>query len=167
MTSCRCGLRLSAVKMHVQSIELKRAKRSGGGGQTEREYLDFMIDGVSLREMLKTTNITSLGWLRSPWAERSVSRLLGKEPPDFADNRQSLYVCGECADLGCGAISVVIERTGDEIVWRDFGYQNNYDETVDLEAYEDVGPFRFGASVYEQALRGVLKGVRAGDRQAG
>jgi hypothetical protein len=136
----------------VQSIELKRAKRSGGGGQTEREYLDFMIDGVSLRETLKTTNITSLGWLPPPWAERSVLRLLGKEPPDFPDNRQSLYVCAECADPGCGAISVVVERQGDEIVWRDFGYQNNYDEAIDLESYKDVGPFRFNASAYAEAI---------------
>jgi hypothetical protein len=138
--------------MNVKSIELKRSKRSGGGGQTEREYLDFMIHGVSLREMLKTTNITSLGWLPSPWAERSVLRLLGKEPSDFPDNRQSLYVCAECADLGCGAISVVVERQSDEIVWRDFGYQNSYDDRVDLESYEGVGPFRFKASAYTEAI---------------
>ena len=117
-----------------------------------------MVNGASLREMLKTTNITPLGWLHSPWTEKSISRLLGNEPPDFPNNRQSLYVCAECADLGCGAVSVVIERSGNEVVWRDFGYQNNYDDSIDLESYEYIGPFRFEAKAYGEAIGSAVKG---------
>ncbi len=51
-------------------------------------------------------------------------------------------------DLGCGAISVGIEKTGDKIVWRDFGYENDYDENAFFDDYRTFGPFAFDAEEY-------------------
>ena len=138
--------------MQTFSIRLEWATRPGGGGQRERKFLDFLIDDGSLREQLKTTYITALGWLPEPDAERAVRQLLRKETPDFPDGRQSLFVCPECADLGCGAISVVIERVGNEIIWKDFGFENSYTPEVDYEGFESVGPFAFNATDYFQAI---------------
>ena len=131
--------------------------RPGGGGQTERRFLDFFIDNVPLRETLETTNITALGWLGQPSHEQAVGRLLRKESADLPGDRRSLYVCPECAELGCGAVSVVIERSEGKIVWRDFGYQNNYMPDVDLENYQDVGPFEFDLSDYYQVISSALE----------
>ena len=94
----------------VSSFKLAGAKRSGGGGQTERSFFDFIIDGRSLREELKTTNISCLGWFIPEQNAKAVQRLMLIGPADLPDERRSLYVCPECGDLGCGSISVVIEQ---------------------------------------------------------
>jgi hypothetical protein len=62
-----------------------------------------------------------------------------------------LFVCPECGDLGCGAITVAISAHGDTITWSDFRYENNYDATITTR-YADVGPFRFDAAAYRNAL---------------
>jgi hypothetical protein len=64
-----------------------------------------------------------------------------------------IYVCGECGDLGCGAITAIVERTPEGFVWRNFAFENNYDATMtDLEPYRGVGPFFFNEAEYLQAL---------------
>jgi hypothetical protein len=78
------------------------------------------------------------------------------EPADFPNDRRSLYVCPECGDLGCGALSAVIENVDNQIIWRDFGYQNNYEDIVHLDSYRDIGPFVFEAAEYESVIRRVL-----------
>jgi hypothetical protein len=47
-----------------------------------------------------------------------VQRL--EAPPDLGE-RTSIFVCGLCGHPDCGATSVIIERDGDYIVWRDPG----------------------------------------------
>ena len=59
---------------------------------------------------------------------RSVNQLLLIEGADLPNNRRSIFVCGECGDISCGAITAVVTRQGDRISWSDFGYENNYDE---------------------------------------
>jgi hypothetical protein len=145
------------LQMQTSSIRLQWVTRRGGGGQSERHFLDFVIDGILLQERLKTTYITELGWLSSQSAEKAVGRLLRKEPPDLPDGRQSLYVCPECADLGCGTVSIVIERIFDEIVWKDFGFQNSYMPEVDYEDYDGIGPFAFNATEYYETMSSALK----------
>lgn len=85
-----------------------------------------------------------------------VRRLLLKDETDFPNSRQSLYVCAECGDLGCGAVSALIEETtGDRIVWRDFGYQNNYEETVYFN-YTELKSFSFDKAEYEKVIKNLF-----------
>ena len=66
----------------------------------------------------------------------------------------SAYVCAECADLGCGAITVVIERGDGTVSWRDWGYQNNYEDGfVAISGLPDV---TFDATQYDSTLRRAL-----------
>lgn len=54
-----------------------------------------------------------------------------------------MYVCAECGDLGCGAVTAAVDVGDDKVIWRDFGYQNNY-EPFDQDAiFTGVGPFVF------------------------
>ena len=39
-----------------------------------------------------------------------------------------------------------------EFVWRDIGYENNYEPTVDLASFATVGPFIFKPHVYVPKL---------------
>lgn len=141
--------------MKRSSIKLEWKVRAGGGGQTERRFLEFVVDDVSLQGLLKTTNITPLGWFDRPWQEQAIERLLG-EAADLPNDRRSLYVCAECGDLGCGAVSVVIERVGDDIIWKEFGFENIYSADVDFETFDGVGPFVFEATAYERTIRSAL-----------
>src|SRR5215471_14678269 len=81
-------------------------KSSGGAFQSEHNYLDFVIDGHSLRDL---ANYDVVSILCKEWTpkerEKSVQRLLRDELADFPGDRRSLLVCAECGGLDCGAIS--------------------------------------------------------------
>src|SRR4051812_35677270 len=116
----------------TSKLRLEKKRREGGNGKTQRDYLDFVIDDKPLFEEIRGDLISCLGWFIPEQNIKAIERLLLKEPADFVNNRRSLYVCPECGDLGCGAVSIVIEQIGDKIVWRDFGYQNNYEDEVNF-----------------------------------
>jgi hypothetical protein len=143
-------------------FELAPAIRAGvthpdGTFKSQRHFLDFLIDGHSLWEQLKTPDMVSV--LCSEYAAKShdesvkaVNRLLLLEKADHPNDRRTLFICSECGDLGCGAITSIILREGSAFIWKDFGVQNNYDDNFALAAYQGVGPFIFDAATYEHAL---------------
>ncbi len=132
-------------------IELRWRERAFGEAQTPRRFLDFIVDGESFYEKLGDV-ISPLGWGSPEHNKIAMNRFLLLEPADFPADRRSIYVCPECGDLGCGAVSAVIEKVENHIVWRDFGYENNYDESVLFDDYRDVGPYIFDAGEYTMRL---------------
>ena len=78
--------------------------------KSERNFLDFIVDGQSLGEKARYDLVSVLC---GEWApeerERSVRRLLKEEPANFSDDRRSLLVCAECGGIDCGAVSVVVQ----------------------------------------------------------
>jgi hypothetical protein len=135
-------------------LQLAWKRREGGSGKTQRDYLDFIVDGQPLSEMIGGDLASCLGWFVPEENTKAVRRLLLEEPPDFPNNRRSLYVCPECGDLGCGAVSAAIEQIGDKIIWRDFGYQNNYEDEVIFGEYKNINPIAFNKAEYEKIIRG-------------
>jgi hypothetical protein len=143
-------------------LELAPAIRAGvtypgGAFKSERHFLDFLIDGNSLWKQLKKPDMVSI--LCSEYAAKSldesvkaVNRLLLLEEADHPNDRRTLFICSECGDLGCGAITSLILREGGAIIWKDFGVQNNYDDNIALTAYQGVGPFIFDAAAYERVI---------------
>ncbi len=136
------------------SLEWKR--REGGGGKTQRDFLDFVVDGQPLTEKIRGDFASCLGWFVPEENAKAARRLLLKEPADLPNNRHTMYVCPECGDIGCGAVSFVVDQVEDKIIWRNFGYENNYEEVIHTEGYEDVGPFVFNRDEYEQAIKKAL-----------
>jgi hypothetical protein len=51
-----------------------------------------------------------------------------------------------------------IEGTPEEIVWRDFGYENNYVAHVEREPFAQLGPYRFNRVDYTAQLEPLLQG---------
>jgi hypothetical protein len=98
-------------------------------------------------------------WVNPPIATeraKAIWRLLKRDPGDGSDGRTSLYVCAECGDLGCGAITVRIDETPDEIIWWDFGFEYNVGGELERNAYSSLGPFRFDRPSYEAELKALL-----------
>ena len=131
-------------------------RREGGGGRTQRDYLDIVVDGQPLSEIFGGDMASCLGWFVPEENAKAARRLLLEETADLPNHRRTLYVCPECGDIGCGAVSLIVERVEDKIIWRDFGYENNYEEILHTEGYEDVGPFVFSRAEYEEAIKKAL-----------
>jgi hypothetical protein len=88
---------------------------------------------------------------------RALRRLLGEEEPDLPSGRISLYVCPECGDLGCGAVTAHVELGPETVTWAAFGMERGYDaDNVELAQFADVGPLHFDRTAYETLLRAQL-----------
>jgi hypothetical protein len=131
--------------------------RPGAGNVTERRHLDFLVDGQSLFVTLQAGDydlIGRLGWEGHAEDTAAIEQLLLQTPSPISDGRHMLFVCPECGDLGCGALTVQIAATSDGIIWRDFAHENNYDpDMTERERFRPVGPFIFAAEQYAEALR--------------
>jgi hypothetical protein len=138
----------------VSTLTLREARRTGGGGKTARTFLDFYVSDRRLLDLLAWPDadyITPLGWGQVERQADSVAELLRRKKPSLKTGRYQLYICPECGDIGCGAVTVRIEREGEFIIWREFGFENDYDEPR-LSEFTGIAPFYFEATAYFQAL---------------
>src|SRR5580704_1683922 len=123
---------------------------------TDGVYADFLVDGMALstRASRKSDIVGCLGWGEPAAQDAAVARLLLEAPADTPSGRVSLYVCKECGDLGCGAMSVRIQRDGNVVTWSDFYYEGA-DATfaANNRLLDDLGPYRFSWRLYEAAIR--------------
>jgi hypothetical protein len=150
-------------------LELRPLTRAGaqyatGAFKSERHFLDCVVNGQSLWEALgKSCDMVSI--LCSEYVAdetvKAVNRLLLREKADLPNDRRSLFVCSECGDLGCGAITMVVEKRDEAIVWKTFGYENTYEDKVTLDEYSTVGPFTFDVTEYERTLLEALDRYRS------
>ena len=124
--------------------------------KTERKFLDFVVDRMSLYDTIAgEQDLASALWIDPPVPNeivKSIRRLLLLDPGDLPSGRVSLYTCAECGDLGCGGLTVNILRRDEDIVWCDFGYENNYQKGPYLEPFRSLGPFHFARRSYEARL---------------
>jgi hypothetical protein len=147
-------------------LELRPAERPGGGGKTRRDFLDFVVDGRSLFDELTRRGhdlVSCLGWGDPAWRAEGAARLLRRVEPDLPGGRTALFVCPECGDLDCGAVSAVVAREGEAIVWRDLAFEHAYmaEGGRGVEPLPGLGPFRFHPAEYHAALA-PLADARAG-----
>jgi hypothetical protein len=133
-----------------------------GSTLSDRKYFDFIISGQSLAQLLKLTNndqIGALGWTANrEYENKLINEFLGNEKPELESGRTSFYVCPECGDIGCGAITATIEVTDNSVLWKEFGFENN-SSVPDFEDYKEIGPFRFDKTDYFQ----IFETLRASD----
>ena len=151
--------------MTISNLSTQRAERPAlrlglGAWQTGRVYADFVVDDSSLSVAVRKRGdlISRLGWGSLEWQDGSIATLLLQSPPDFpwGGGRTALYVCPACGNLQCGAVTAVIERESDEVIWRDFGYETGLDidsPELDTKELRQLGPFRFRWPTYEAAIR--------------
>ncbi len=102
----------------------RRAAR-GGDFQLHRDFVDFVVDGRPLLYRLSDLDAVSPLAADVPPSlfTAQVRGLLLETGAPLPDGRYVVYGCPECEDLACGAVTAVIERDGDDVVWRDFAWQ--------------------------------------------
>jgi hypothetical protein len=138
--------------------------------KSERNFLDFVVDGQSLWQTVgKHQDMVSVLCREFvlEQAVRSVNRLILREEANLPNDRCSFFICSECGDLGCGAITAVVTCERNFITWRVVGYQNNYVENVLLDDYRAVGAFIFDVVQYERTLRHGIERMKDWTRKWG
>ncbi|WNZ07298.1 oxidoreductase [Streptomyces sp. 11x1] len=131
---------------------------ANGDYQVHRDFVDFIVDGRPL--LFQLSDLDAVSPLASDvppsiFTAQVRSLLLEAEAP-LRSGRHVIYGCPECADLACGAVTAVIERDGDDFVWRDFAWQTEEEADLRLNGYTGIGPFRFQGAEYRGALRSLL-----------
>lgn len=142
-------------------------RRRDGSTQSPVTYLDFTLDGERVHEVVARCVLhepDDVSALQDAWpqgAVDAVERLLDLREPDLPDGRTSLYVCPECQDLGCGAVTALVRFTATTVEWRDLGFQNeNFPE---IELIDDDGSplsLTFDRASYDELLRAELDRFR-------
>lgn len=133
----------------------------------ERRYVDFIVSGQPLSDIFQTNHelISMLGWISDVGYEsKIIKEFLKVEPAELETGRTIIYGCAECGDISCGAITAEILDLGDKIVWRNFGYENNY-SGFDLEKYKHLGQFEFDKAEYETEFDKIAKELANTPRQ--
>ncbi|ROP44663.1 hypothetical protein [Pseudokineococcus lusitanus] len=165
----------------LELVEVPRLPPGPGMGARARDepwatgprlQLEFVVDGVALSERLAATPARDpdTSWVEDPLNMPSVAdlarpssaaadlrRLAGVEPRDddfwpLGPGRLPLYVCPECGDLGCGAITVHVDHTRPgQVTWSALRHEKGYEPADDLDL-SAAGTFTFDADAYRQVL---------------
>ena len=137
----------------------------GGAPAFGARYWDFSIDGTPLVRLLRRLeeswptagplDAEHIPVLVHTWPtgmSPAVIVLLGEQPSELPNGRAPLYVCPQCGDLGCGALTAEVARTDDAVTWRDFGW--DVADALDEEPVRLAGgPFVFAREQYDAELR--------------
>ncbi|MCX4820677.1 oxidoreductase [Streptomyces sp. NBC_01142] len=131
---------------------------AGGGYQVHRDFMDFIVDGRPLLFQLSDLDAVSPLASDVPPAifTAQVRTLLLDAAAPLEGGRCVIYGCPECEDIQCGAVTAVIERDGDDIVWRDFAWQTDGRADLERNGYQGIGPFRFRGVEYRAELQQLL-----------
>jgi len=114
----------------------------------ERAFLDFKVGRIVLSRHFGIRRIGVLS------IDKVFCRqLLLRQASAFSSGRVPLYVCACCADLGCGALTVRVEKVEGGITWRDFGWEWTDGGGISQPGYlAGAGPYVFDADAYRAAL---------------
>ncbi|OWA37303.1 hypothetical protein B9G55_04360 [Saccharibacillus sp. O16] len=140
-------------KLSVLSLR----KQTRKGYPCDFDYAEFLIDGQPLMETVRKQyphldDIGCLGWGTEEVQCGNQNRLLLIGEADFPHNRRSLYICPACGDLGCGAVSIRIERANGCFIWQEFGVQSVEDSRNSLTLLNGIGPFYFAEDAYRDTI---------------
>ncbi len=141
----------------MYTLSLKPEKRSGSRDQTEVNHHDFLIDGKSLSEIIGIGDLDMVGifadWSNEKYNKIAAKEILLEEKASLDSERFCIYVCPECGDVGCGAITIKISETDTSFIWSDFGYENDYEE---IREYKNIGPYEFEKEKYKELINPFL-----------
>jgi hypothetical protein len=124
---------------------------------------EFLIDGNPLQHFFRKvernrvplldTCVSPLGWLDAAGSQVSLARFLPDGPADFPNGHRAILVCRECGDFGCGALTARIASVGGEIVWSDWLWQVDYDDSMRDDFDRRIPAFAFARDAYLRVLR--------------
>lgn len=112
--------------MTFSTLELVYPRLQETDSKKQTRWLEYLVDGRPLSKLVdRGGHIGAFGWLDRRTEGLFARWLLLEVPSVLPEGRVPLYVCSECGDLGCGAVTVSVEKTPESFVWRDLGWAND------------------------------------------
>jgi len=134
----------------------REGSSSNGCTVAERLSSDFVINGESLLSLFASSGFLGhadfMGCFISGFPESNLENtnlLLLRQKPNLESGRIILYMCPECGDLGCGALTAFVSQNQDGYTWHGFAYENGYESPRECH---DLGPYIFEMAQYEKAI---------------
>ncbi|MDO0938235.1 oxidoreductase [Streptomyces sp. DG2A-72] len=140
---------------------------ANGDYRVHRDFVDFIVNDRPLLFQLSDLDAVSPLASDVPPAifTAQVRSLMLETDAPLPGGRYVIYGCPECEDLGCGAVTAVIEKEGDDYIWRDFAWQTEEYADLELNGYHGIGPLRFRGAEYRTALSSLLDGSGSARRR--
>ncbi len=135
---------------NMDNLNLVLSQFPGGEPFYEFDISKQPLSTILQVDLKQLTGIFTPEGSDSGYFVAQLARFLGKLPAE----RILLYVCADCGDLGCGALTAQISFTENSVVWSDFAYENANDT---LENYPEIGPFEFEKASYMNAFDELVK----------
>ena len=142
---------LHSIKIqNMDNLNLILSQFPGGEPFYEFDISKQPLSTILQVDLKQLTGIFTPEGSDSGYFVAQLARFLGKLPAE----RILLYVCADCGDVGCGALSAQISFTENSVVWSEFAYVNA-SETI--EKYPNIGPFEFEKASYMNAFDELVK----------
>jgi len=134
-------------------------------GPHGRTFLEPTLNRRPLSKILERPGLMGVfGWQDAKIERRFAFQLLRREPSELPSGRVPLYICGECGDLGCGCIAVLVTELEECVIWSSFSNDNpllHADTSDELApSFPDVRDHYFLRGDYEEALARFSAGYR-------
>lgn len=133
----------------MHHINLILSQFPGGEPFYEFDISDEPLSTILQVNLKQLTGIFSPEHADSGYFVAQLAKFLGKLPSE----RILLYVCADCGDFGCGALTTKIEFTENTVIWSDFAYENASEL---FEKYPQIGPFEFNKTQYLKAFEQLI-----------
>jgi hypothetical protein len=153
-TCGNCG-NCTEIDINPKKLNFSILHRKGSDNTRESFSSDFVVGELSLLDILSKSeggHSDFLGCFARGWDKlnlHSKKQLLLLSAPEIDSGRRLIYVCPECADVGCGAYGCEIKKEGGFYIWEKFAYENGYEEPHIIDG---VGPYRFEILDYEKTI---------------
>jgi hypothetical protein len=125
-----------------------------------RDFFDLIVDGKSLFDQFvdaESDLASSFGFYTNTNLNiQIVDEFLKTQKSVLESERIMLFVCRECGDIGCGAITVEIEKKESSYVWKNFAWDNGYEEILKND-FIDFQVLEFNKAEYESELNTLKK----------
>ena len=109
----------------------------------------FAVNGRPLGELVTLGDVVCVLDTPDRARTRRVAReLRGAAPSEFASGRVPIYVCAECGDLGCGAVTVRVTELDDCFVWSELSIESYSSATPITWRVRDERDFYFIKAQY-------------------
>ena len=128
-------------------------------------FFEPALNRRPLSSLLSQPGLTgTFGWQDAKIEKSFAFQLLRREPSKLPSGRVPLTLCGECADLGCGCVAVLVSELEECVVWSAFAFDDPHprrDPPGELvSSFPDVRDYYFLRSDYEDALSRFSSGHR-------
>lgn len=136
---------------------IKRTLKEGKKRNVEsRDFYDLLIDDNPLLNRFidsESDLALSFGFYKNPKLNiQIVNEFLKIQKSELETLRSMLFVCAECGDIGCGAITVEIEKKSNSYVWKNFARENDSFELLPSD-FIDFPSLEFDKISYENELK--------------